>query len=307
MQQYFQHASYATIVGLAMIATPVLSVSAQPVVDQRFERLPSVVEPSSPSTPFSKQHKSIQFAGGAVALQAPQGWWTQEVPFGREVRLLLAPERPANLREMPRDAIWIAYHPAEATQQRSEAELAEQLTMRLRTVTGEQGQYSQVSHFRFGAWPAVVIEFTLSSAVSGRHVLVRTDWGLFEFHTSAPESLVDSRSVDWTATWNTLRLSPPPTRNDAAATGTSRIIATWKSYRSQMSFSSDGRVVIVPDSAGTNQVSSPLIGAFEARDDLVFIRWSDGSRLNLRWRLSGNELFLTDHEGKITHLKRVFD
>ena len=74
-----------------------------------------------------------------------------------------------------------------------------------------------------------------------------------------------------------------------------------------MQFRDDGRVVIIPDALDRNRPSKPLAGTFEARDDLVFIHWDDGSRLNLRWRLQDNDLFLTDHEGQISHLKRVFN
>ena len=74
-----------------------------------------------------------------------------------------------------------------------------------------------------------------------------------------------------------------------------------------MRFTGDRRVVIIPDDLDSNRDAKLLTGSFEARGDVIFVRWDDGSRLNLRWRSDGNDLFLTDHEGQISHLKRVFD
>ena len=140
---------------------------------------------------------------------------------------------------------------------------------------------------------------------------VRTDWGIFEFHAAAPNQIVESRSKIWTATWDSLHLNPPAAATneavqDSLGQGTS-IVGDWKSYRSRMRFSSDGRVVIVPDSVGSSRSSNPLTGTFEVRDDLIFVQWDDGSRLNFRSRLQGNDLFLTDHMGQISHLKRVLN
>ncbi len=280
----------------------------------QLERLPSVDEEPAVNGPSREPRDPVRFAGGRIELQVPDGWWAEEVPFGREVRLVIAPQRPATVRKMPSDGMWMTYHAAAPAELQGDEALSRELAERMRA--GSNGRYSPATRFQFGQLPAAVAEFTASESslasipITGRHGLVRTEWGVFEFHASAPDAIVESRSNIWTATWESLKLNPPATANNSAqggASGSNGIIGSWKSYRSQMRFSDDGRVVIIPDSTGTNRSSSPLTGSFEARDDLVFVRWDDGSRLNFRWRREGNDLYLTDHEGQISHLKRVFN
>ncbi|MDA1053057.1 MAG: hypothetical protein O3C40_21605 [Planctomycetota bacterium] len=282
----------------------------------QLERLPKPDDGPSVNGPQLEGRRAIQFAGGSIELKVPADWWSEEVPFGREVRLVIAPQRPLNIRRMPIDGMWIAYHAVGSSDASSEDALSRELSNRLRSAVVGNAQYSPPVLFQFGDWPAAVAEFTSTEAssanasITGRHVLVRTEWGVFEFHASAPDAVVESRSNIWTATWESLRLNPP-----ATTMGSSReplgesngIIGNWKSYRSRMQFSSDGRIVIVPDAVGNNRSTNPLTGTYEARNDLVFVRWDDGSRLNFRWRLQGNDLFLTDHEGQISHLKRALN
>lgn len=305
------------------------SMSTQRTDAQTLERLPPTTHSiaqlerlprpdNGPLVDDAQQESSgtIRFAGGGIELQVPPGWWAGEVPFGREVRLVLAPQRPINVRKMPLDGMWVAYHAAPLPVSQGEEEFSRELSELLRSASDSNSRYSPSTPFKFGRWPAAVAEFTASESTSanatitGRHVLVRTEWGVFEFHASAPDAIVDSRSNVWSTTWESLRLNPPATISGSAQDGLSvsnSIIGDWKAYRSRMRFSDNGRVVIVPDALDSNRRSKPLTGTFEARDDLIFVRWDDGSRLNLRWRLQGNDLFLTDHEGQISHLKRVFN
>lgn len=282
----------------------------------QLERLPRTDESPSLDGPRLEAQTRLRFARGGIELQVPDGWWTEEVPFGREIRLMVVPRRPATFRKMPIDGMWMAYHAATAGESQGEATLSRELSQRLRMVVAGNSQFSPPTPFSLGAWPAVSAEFTSRDpsssnvSIAGRHVLVRTDWGIFEFHASAPTAIVEARSTHWTTTWESLRLSPPGASNDPAPNSLGQsngIIGDWKSYRSRMRFSSDGRVVILPDAVGSNRNSNPLTGTFELRDDLIFVRWDDGSRLNFRSRLQGNDLFLTDHVGQISHLKRVFN
>lgn len=283
----------------------------------QLERLPSVdVSPAVNGSQLESNNR-LHFAGGSIEFQVPNGWWADEVPCGREMRVIVAPQRPANTRKMPTDGMWMAYRAATPGESQDVETLSRALSQRLRMVVASDSQFSPPTPFQFGAWSAAVAEFTsndptaATSSITGRHVMVRTDRGVFEFHASAPNTIVESRSSIWTATWDSLRLNPPTAETIASVpSGLSEantIIGDWKSYRSRMRFSSDGRVVIVPDNAGSNQSSNPLTGTFEVRDDLIFVRWDDGSRLNFRSRLQGNDLFLTDHVGQISHLKRVFN
>lgn len=282
----------------------------------QLERLPSTDEGPSVTGPQLEPHRGIRFAGGGIELQVPDGWWAQEVPFGREIRLVVASQRPANLRKMPADAMWMAYHATAASESRDAETLSRELSERLRMVVGSNAKFSPPTPFQFGRWNAAVAEFTArdpslaNAPITGRHVLVRTDWGIFEFHASAPDAIVEARSDTWTRTWDSLLLNPPATASESAQNevrDSGTILGDWKSYRSRMRFSGDGRVAIVPDALGDNRQVKPVTGTFESRDDLVFVRWDDGSRLNFRFRLQGNDLFLTDHEGQISHLKRVLN
>ncbi|MBC8356667.1 MAG: hypothetical protein H8E66_32225 [Planctomycetes bacterium] len=282
----------------------------------QLERLPPTNEGPSVNGPQREAANAVRFAGGGIELQIPPGWWSGEVPFGREIRFVVAPARPASTRKMPVDGMWMAYHASSLSDSPDEATLPRYLSERLRLATSSNSQYSPATPFQFGNWAAVVADFTSTesaspnTSITGRHVLVRTDWGIFEFHASAPDTIVESRSNRWTAVWESLRLNLPTTANGLSQndlTASDSIIGDWKSYRSRMRFSKDGRVVIVPDAIGDDRNANPLAGTFQARDDLVFVQWDDGTRLNFRWRLHDNDLFLTDHEGQISHLKRVFN
>ena len=50
---------------------------------------------------------------------------------------------------------------------------------------------------------------------------------------------------------------------------------------------------------------SELTGTFLAQEGLLLVTWDDGSKLNYRWRLLGHDLLLTDHQGRISHLRRL--
>ncbi|HUG70993.1 MAG TPA: hypothetical protein VMM76_24805, partial [Pirellulaceae bacterium] len=221
----------------------------------QLERLPRTDESPSLDGPRLEAPTRLRFAGGGIELQVPDGWWAEEVPFGREIRLIIAPRRPANFRKMPVDGMWMVFHAATPAESQGEETLSRELSQRLRMVVAGNSQFSPPTPFPFGAWAAVVAEFTSSdpssanASIKGRHVLVRTDWGIFEFHASAPEAIVEARSNIWTTTWESLRLNPPAAANDLAqdtASQSNSIIGDWKSYRSRMRFSSDGRVVVVP-------------------------------------------------------------
>lgn len=45
-------------------------------------------------------------------------------------------------------------------------------------------------------------------------------------------------------------------------------------------------------------------GDYQAKGDLIFVYWNDGRRTNLRWRLRGNMLLVTDHTGRTTRWMR---
>ncbi|MEO8495495.1 MAG: hypothetical protein ABI614_10530, partial [Planctomycetota bacterium] len=215
----------------------------QPQSIAQLERLPRTDDGSAVDSLQLESRETILFAGGGIELQLPPGWRAEEVPFGREVRLVIAPQLPSNVRKMPSDGMWMAYHASPASESQGAEALSRELSARLRAASGGNAQVSPSTPFRFGQWPAVVAEFTTNEpsssngSITGRHVLVRTDWGLFEFHASAPDAIVESRSGIWTATWESLRLNPPAAANGSSQDGVSQsnsVIGDWKSFRSRM-------------------------------------------------------------------------
>ncbi len=282
----------------------------------QLERLPGLNDSPLNDRLRVTKPRVLEFAGGTISVQVPNGWWAEEVPAGREIRLVMAQRRPTNIRKMPMDNMWLAYHAVPSNQSVDAQAMMRELSIRLRSVVGSEAAVSAPTAFQFGDWPAVVSEFSANATsqasrqVTGRHVLVRTEWGLFEFHASAPDDIVGLRSEIWTATWDSLKLNPPATPNrqlTPTSASSESIVGNWKSYRSRMNFTGEGRVELTPDSVFPNETPTTLRGTYEARDDLIFVRWNDGSRLNFRWRLEANDLFLTDHEGQISQLKRVFN
>jgi hypothetical protein len=295
-------------------------LSAENSNSTRFVRLPDVRLTQVEGWP-TEAGDLVQFAAGAVEFRPPEGWWLGEIAHGREVRLVMAPEEPASRRRMPLDGIWITYHVAAPTDDQPVEELSRLLPRRIRLATSNLGTVGQPTSFELGPWPAVVAEFTVDStreqpsrpSVRGRHILVRTEWGIFELHGSAAVERFEQRANLWAAMWTTIKLEQPvlPSRDVHPSIGDAALlVGSWKSYRSRMRLREDGRITIVPDSV--NLLTTPdspqlLSGNFQAQGDLLFVTWDDGSQLNFRWRARGSDLFLTDHEGQISQLKRLLE
>lgn len=303
------------LLGLCPFGTCLTPCAAQRV-GNHFARLPSLQSVAKDAVQADGSD-SISFAAGAVQLKAPDGWWVQELPRRREVRLVLSPEEFG--KRIPRDAIWLCYHVVGPSRMTREAELQGMLPGRLRLSTDATATASAPTVFQFGPWLAVAQEFVSSQSqaddvpIKGRHVLVRTDWGIFELHASAPVNRFETRTAAWTQVWKSIQLEAPANFSPYETTAVleaSAILGSWKSYRSRMRLRHDGTISIVPDSVNLlTTAGSPdvLEGTFESRGDLLFVTWRDGSRLNFRWRSRGSDLFLTDHEGQISQLKRLLE
>ena len=304
---------------LCLVASSLTPCSAQSP-GHRFARLPKL-RPVREETLQAEKRDTISFAAGAVDLQAPEQWWVQELPRGREVRLVLSPDEVS--RRIPADSIWLCYHVLEASELAPEAELRNRLPTRLKLSTTAGTAPVEPVEFRLGPWAAIAQEFVStqvsnpatgsSVSIRGRHVLVRTDWGIFELHAAAPVEQFETRAAAWAQVWDSIQLEAPrqPSLVETAAVPDARaILGSWKSYRSRVRLRPDGTITIVPDSvnlltdSGTREA---VEGTFEARGDLLFVTWRDGSLLNLRWRSRGTDLFVTDHEGQISQLKRLLE
>lgn len=265
----------------------------------------------------------VQLAGGAVELRVRRGWWIWEVPVGREVRVALTPTRPASLKEPPVMGYWVCFHLGSANSAESPSELAERMQQRLIEVAGGNAEPLRAVRFqRLGRWDAAELEFMLPTAegtnrtpIHGSHVLVSTPWGLFEFHAQFPANVYDQQLGETARLLSTVQLSAPAIaaagpstpETDAAAA----VHGSWKAFRSRLRLSSGGEIEIEPDRA---QLISPpadgprpelLRGSYRADGDLLFVQWRDGSKLNFRWKLAGDALLLTDHEGQTSQLRRI--
>ena len=151
-------------------------------------------------------------------------------------------------------------------------------------------------------------------------MLVATSLGLLELHAIAPAAEYQQRVADFNRFVSSLRFRKPPDFPDKRVANSIRdaakILGTWKAFRSRITLTADGSVVIKPDDFQTavaeaadraDPQSAWLRGSFRASGDLLFITWEDKSRLNFRWRLRDEELLLTDHEGQISQLRRILE
>jgi len=281
----------------------------------------------SPVEVAVEEQDVLLFARGAVRLHPPREWWIGEVPYLRELRLVMAPKPLQQTRrmKMPHDGVWLSYH-VQPQDNPAEHQLLELLPSRLRLATENAARPTTQRTFRLGPWPAVRQNFVAERTVAGRsqpqvatrgfHLLAQSPWGMLEFHAESPRGVWQQRQPTFERLLAQLnfrqpKLPPPAVTNrtrDAAA-----ILGSWKAYRSRLSLRGNGEIEIVFDSPRVKALDSKtpssapvrLRGRFEARRDLLHVVWSDGSLTNYRWRLDASELLLTDHEGQVSQLKKV--
>ena len=162
-----------------------------------------------------------------------------------------------------------------------------------------------------------------SSARHGFHALLSTDWSLVELHAVSNLEPSGDDHAQFERILAGLELHAPvvaanvnviPPIQDAR-----QIIGSWKAYRSRLRLHADGRIMIEPDRVKrssrpisvvddvSNLKDEPIEGQFEAKDDVLFVRWDDGSRVNYRWRLASGRLLLTDNDGQISQLQRILE
>jgi len=268
----------------------------------------------------------VRMAGGAVELRVRQGWWVWEVPRGREVRIAISPQQPVTLKEVPDTGYWVCYHLGIADSSNSRQFLADRMRQRLVEVTGGVATpLSQIEFLRLGEFDAAEVEFSVpvvdeagTTMSLGRHLLVHTPWGLFEFHAQFPANRYAGQAEETERLLRNVKLAAPKMDERRGVTHSTSAAApihgSWKAFRSRLYLASDGRIEISTDRP---QLISPpsdeaprtepeaLQGQFRAEQDLLFIEWRDGSKLNFRWKLKGGELLLTDHAGQISQLRRL--
>jgi hypothetical protein len=263
----------------------------------------------------------VLHAGGVVEFQMPVDWDLTEVPHGREIRLTLRPSKVGEVQDTT-SLIWVSFHVRRAGQL-SDEQLETWFAKRLRrTVAGNQ-VLNKPQPLVVGGYDG--IEQQYSRAVShevmaeriGQQAAVSTPWGILEVHWRTDQSQQQRLEKVAAELLATVKFNRPAEQVKGAvhdsASGARPILGSWKAYRSRMTLGSDGHILLAPDSApihlGTRPPHKqvPIVGEFEAKDDVLAVRWNDGSLLNFRWRLDGEHLLLTDHNGRTTLLNPLFD
>lgn len=258
----------------------------------------------------------VAHAGGVVQLRPPIDWHVSEVPFGREVRLVLSPSPLPEIPAMPNDGIWIVVHARANSANLSKEGLSAMLDSRVTLTTDGDVTTEPETQFTHQSligvrqrFKTIVSKPGRSGQYEGVHVLLRGHESLIELHAEAPYGHFPKRTSQIEETIKSLVLRKPArierekVADSVAAAST--VLGSWKAYRSRLQLYGNGRIVIKLD--GKKKQSGLLMGRFAANDDLIFVTWDDNSRLNFRWRLYGDNLLLTDHDGQISQLRRIFE
>lgn len=265
----------------------------------------------------------VRFAAGAIEFAVPNGWVVSEQYVGREVRLLVTPE-PGDRRGgsmLPR--IWVTYHvePDRAPRTRLKTWLAR----RSREAAGPEAVLLPPETIIVAGHGALrqpyrsLPQASRDVAVEGFHLLVSADWGIVEIHTRFGRDAAEQRAAA-DRLLKSLVLGTPEAAAQPArrADGDAQpIVGVWKSLRGRLHLTHDGQIVLQYDAQRIRQLDDRrellrrpprrLTGRYHAHGDLLQVTWSDGSRLNLRWRLHRGDLLLTDHLGRISQLKRLLE
>lgn len=305
-------------------STPPQDFAGDPVNEEPPFVAPTIEEPPfvAPVEPAVDERDVVLHAAGAVMLRAPLGWKTVEVPFGREIRLVLLPPGESPRADMPGDGVWLSYHVRPYPMTPKQEEITSMLDSRLKAASpGSQADPNVVAD-RVSDLPTVSKAFLNRGKANtkriGFHMLVGAEHGVIEIHGVSPLKLSAERETVWTDLINSIEINEPEEEKidlQPPAMDAKRVIGNWKAMRSVMQFKADGTVIITSDPKrgslldGSDQQEpiEQVTGKFQAKDDLIMVMWKDGSRLNYRWKRDGIRLLLTDSDGRISQLRRFYD
>jgi len=258
----------------------------------------------------------ITHAGGAIELGVPPHWRVREIARGREVRLWTSPaEKPP---AEARDFLWLACHVRSAEEIGGRTAISTLTERRFLSAPGNVAEVTSHVTQRIGNRRIERRVFRLPGddhrpARHGIHTVERTEWGLLETFAVAKQRTA-LQAFD-SAIAQVKIGSPRRRRAEVAAPlrDAVSVVGLWKAYRSRLRLSSDGRVEILfdpkPETIGRPAASTDrprrLNGEFRADGDLLYVHWDDGSRTNYRWRRAGSRLLLTDHEGRMSLLRKL--
>jgi hypothetical protein len=295
---------------LPLVATPhrAYAEPVPPNTKTSPRRLPSL----PPETAEVDQDLLI-FAGGAVEATVPAGWNVTEIPAGRELRLWLTPA-PNPAGQVPSEGIWMVYHWLGRPPRQNEV----LKLLDLRVPSGSRPSAVETEQLPLSSATGLLREFQRQDR-RGFHLVVDASHGILEVAVEAsPQNYPDLRQKALGVLAG-MKLAEPDLRTAAVRppiVDARPVIGLWKGLRARMQLSGDGRVVIQFDSAKNypldksgnliySQRINRLTGSYRAEDDMLFVQWDDGSRLNYRWRLDDGRLLLTDHNGRVSQLHRL--
>ena len=307
------------ILGFWACTAPHVCLASDEVADRRATSANVGADPQSGRE--SSDRAVAIHAAGAVTMSFPTTWTVHEVPVRREIRLVL---RPNELRDSEQSAanrveFWLSYH-----HQSGLGNDAQQLRRfaknRVAAITRGRLDIDDLRATSIDSYPAIQVTFhyeLMETNRIARYIAAVAPWGHVELQTSTLAEDWAGHEGMFSEIVNSIRLAQPSVSQRmvvGSVHDASPILGSWKSYRGRMRLVDDGRVEIVADQAfsyesteGTTETSKKIIGQFRAQQDLLFIEWADGSQLNFRWRLAGNRLLLTDHNGRMTQLHVILE
>lgn len=272
----------------------------------------------APPPAIDEDRDIVTFAAGAIELALPPDWVATEVHVGREVRLYLTPRPLAERARSKQSEVWITYHVRTADMRPGELEAF--AAQRLRRTAPDDATHGAGSRVDFAGHRAVRRDFHIVRGdIAGEHFVVPVEWGIVEIQSLLPaKSTADRETVrDMLAG---LVLRRPTIRREPSRSETrdaTAVVGTWKAERSRMTLTAAGYISLEYHAHGRRQIDlatarvmSPprrLEGRYEARGDLLLVAWGDGSRMNMRWQTADGDLLLTDHNGRISQLKRLLE
>lgn len=296
--------------------------------------------PDASSTDGRVEPRAIVLhAGNAVRFSIPHDWHVHEIGRGREVRLLISPSPIDGKASDVTDGLWLTleYYPNGLNPETDErlralalASLESALKGQYRTtairIISHRGHVAANIDFLVETQPkAKSVHLTSRSPQReqettvesrGFHMLVQTAWCRCRLHAMAPAEVYDARLPEFESILDQLRFEQPEVNSQevlAQVSDAASILGSWKAYAARLRLHGDATVEVVTDTPfrfqtadGTAEhVGNEVAGVFQARGDLLLIQWRDGSKLNYRWRLAGDRLLMTDHEGRMTSLVRI--
>ena len=329
---FFYRVNLATLLLTAMSACLPDPSRAQEL-NPDVRRLPNVAAPdTSPETPRrlpalppetgpvdqGVDQDVVIFAAGAVEASVPVGWKVTEVPTGRELRFWMTPvSNPAD--QPPNEGIWMAYHWLDRPARQNE--IMDFLELRVPTGSNPAAVATETMQLKTttpNVTTALLRQYQHKDR-TGFHLAIGMSHGILEVAVEATTPNYPALRQTALEVLAGMKLSEPDLRTAVVSpplAAARQVVGLWKGLRASMKLGGDGRVVIqfdrknnypLDESGNLNygQRISRLTGNYRAEDDMLFVQWDDGSRLNYRWRLDNGRLLLTDHNGRVSQLHRL--